>query len=78
MKQYWPMAVALDNYGKPAQLFTYDSCNSVLGASKVFKCWQNDYDYQLLTTWIDVTEDGERDIINHRCHVNNLGQVKKI
>ena len=77
MKQYWPMAVALDK-GQPIALHTYDSCMSLQETNKVFKCWQDDYNYQLLTTWIDVIEDGKRDIINHRVHVNAIGQVKKI
>ncbi len=78
MKQYWPNAVALDYQNKPSRLFTYDSCESVKDCGEVFKCWQDKYDYSLLSTWIEVVEGEKRDCINHRCYVNAIGQVKKI
>lgn len=78
MKQYWPMAVAMNCEHDPSQLFTYDSCLSVKQCNDVFKKWQDDCEYTLLCTWIEVSEDGYRDIINHRCWVNAIGQVKKI
>lgn len=81
MKQYWPMAVAMDyehNPYKPLQLFTYDSCLSIEKCGEVFKSWQNDCNYTLLCTWIDVTDGESKKLINHRCWVNAIGQVKKI
>lgn len=78
MKQYWPMAVAMNCEHDPFQLFTYDSCLSINECGDVFKKWQDDYQYILLSTWIDVTDGDKRSIINHRCHVNNVGQVRKI
>ena len=77
MKQYWPMAVVLDK-GEPLQLFTYDSCLSIKDCKKVFLVWQDSYGYTLLSTWIEVSEDGEKDIINLECHINSIGKVTKI
>ena len=79
MKQYWPNAIVCNEYEKPFSLHTTDSCLDLQECAKIFKCWQDDYQYKLLSTWIDVVDDdGSRNIINHRCHVNILGQVKKI
>lgn len=74
MKQYWPAAIALDSDGKAISLFTYDSCLSVEATELMFKIWQDNYHYTLLCIWVQC--NGE--IINHRCLVNAIGQVKKI
>lgn len=74
MIEYRPEAIALDN-GKPVHLFTYDGCFSIEDCKKVFKCWQDDYSYSLLVTWIETSENT---IIEHCVHVNVIGQVKKI
>lgn len=76
MKQYSPMAVALDESGKPISLHTYDSCSSIDTARNQFKVWQDHYHYKLLCTWI--VGDDETDIVEVRCHVNVLGQVTRI
>lgn len=76
MKQYWPMAVALDESGKAVSLHTYDSCLSIDMARNQFKIWQNHYHYTLLCTWI--VGNAETDIAEVRCHVNVLGQVTRI
>ena len=78
MKQYWPMAVVMNYEHNPLQLFTYDSCLSIEKCGEVFKSWQNDCNYTLLCTWIDVTDGESKKLINHRCWVNAIGQVKKI
>ena len=78
-KYYWPMAVALDCNNVPVQLFTNESCD-LTKCRDVFKNWQDNYNYTLLVTWIDVidSDDGTKTLINHRCHVNAIGQVKKL
>ena len=73
MKQYWPMAVALDN-GNPVELFTYDSCLSIESAEDVFKKWQNDCGYTLLTSWIQV--DGQ--IVAHAVYVDAIGGIRQL
>ena len=73
MKQYWPMAIALEN-GKPIQLFTYDSCLSIEACEKVFKLWQDFHHYILLSTWITV--DGKT--TNHVSYVNAVGHIERI
>lgn len=75
MKSYWPMAIALDKE-KPFMLFTYDSCPSIEDAKKVMKRWQNDYNYVLLSTWIHTDDSSE--VIEHRCHIDSLGNVRKM
>lgn len=75
MKQYWPMAVALDN-GKPIMLFTYDSALSIESAKSVFKSWQDNYNYVLLSSWIHTDDSSE--VLEHRCYVDSLGNVRKI
>ena len=77
MKQYWPMVVALEHDG-PTLLFTYDSCLSVEACESVFKLWQDAHHYKLLVTWIDCIEGEYKTLIEHKCHVNAIGQVKKI
>lgn len=74
MKRYWPMAIVLD--GKiPIQLHTYDSCDSIKEAEKVFKCWQ-DSGYKLLSTWIQSGKSYR--IIKHKSYVNAFGKLEKI
>ena len=49
MKQYWPMAIALDSSGKPIALFTTNSYTSKVKDEEVF---QKRYDkgYLLLSS----------------------------
>lgn len=77
MNQYWPMAVALDPKGNPESLFTCNSCLDIDKARQQMKLWQDHYKYKLLVTWINrVDEDGNRTILDHRCHVNAIGSVE--
>jgi hypothetical protein len=79
MKEYFPMAVVMDN-GRPIQLHTYDGTYSLQKARGQFKIWQNDYNYVLLTTWIQVVDNliGKEFIMDHKCYINILGQVEKL
>ena len=72
MKQYWPMAIALDNE-KPIQLFTYDSCLSIEMCEKVFQLWQDAHHYTLLSTWIKANDK----IITLDTYVNAIGQIRR-
>ena len=72
MKQYWPMAIALDSSGKPIALFTTNSYTSKVKAEEVFQKWY-DQGYLLLSSWIKI--DGR--VISHKCYVNALGQIKR-
>lgn len=80
MKQYWPMAIALDTNGEPIQLHTYDSCLSVEACEKVFVLWQDAHHYTLLSTWIDTFDSNGTRMrpIRHKSYVNAIGQVRKI
>ena len=74
MKQYWPVAVVLDN-GKAISLSTYNSFSSIVEAEKQFKLWQDDYGYVLLCTWVHDENDS---IVSLGCYVDIVGQVTKL
>jgi len=78
MKQYWPMAIAMSD-GKPILLHTYDSCLSIESCERVFLIWQDAHHYTILSTWIQVTDDGNpRSEIKHKIYVDAIGQLERL
>ena len=70
---YWPMAIAVpEGYTNPELRYTYDSCSSIEECKKVFLCWQNDYKYRLVVTWIE-EDSPKKTISNHVVHVDSFG-----
>lgn len=69
---YWPMAVALTNFGKPELLSTYNSVDSIEEANEVFKTWQNKHKYTILSYWIN---DKDNKIVEHHVCFNNSGML---
>ena len=52
MKLYWPMAICDDGY----TAHTYDSCLTLDECKKVFKCWEEGYNYRLRELWVEVAD----------------------
>lgn len=72
---YWPMAVALTDFGKPELLFTYNSVITIEEAYEVFKAWQNKHKYTILSYWIN---DENNNMIEHHVCFNSGGILTDI
>lgn len=76
----WPMAIVKDNKdAEPRIQHTYDDVMSEEKAEDVFRCWNEDYNYILLATWIEqFTDSGERNIKCMKTYPDTWKYLKQI
>lgn len=59
MKQYWPMAII--KRGKEWDIqHTYDAAMSYEKAMDAIKIWRDEYKFEIISFWIDVTDNGKK------------------
>jgi len=59
MKQYWPMAII--KRGKEWDIqHTYDAAMSYEKAMETIKTWRDEYKFEIISFWIDVTDNGKK------------------
>ena len=59
MKQYWPMAII--KRGKEWDIqHTYDAAMSYEKAMETIKTWRDEYKFEIISFWIDVTDNGNK------------------
>ena len=59
MKQYWPMAII--KRGKEWDIqHTYDAAMSYEEAMDAIKIWRDEYKFEIISFWIDVTDNGKK------------------
>ena len=59
MKQYWPMAIV--KRGKEWDIqHTYDAEMSYEKAMDAIKIWRDEYKFEIISFWIDVTDNGKK------------------
>lgn len=76
----WPMAIVKDNENAAPRIQdTYDGVMSKEKAEDVFRCWNEDYHYILLATWIEqFTDSGERNIKYMKTYPDTWVYLKQI
>ena len=59
MKLYWPMAII--KRGKEWDIqHTYDAAMSYEKAMDAIKIWRDEYKFEIISFWIDVTDNGKK------------------
>lgn len=76
----WPMAIVKDNEdAEPRIQHTYDGVMSKEKVEDVFRCWNEDYHYILLATWIEqYTDRGERTVSCMKTYPDTWVYLKQI
>ena len=59
MKEYWPMAII--KRGKEWDIqHTYDAAFSYERAMDAIKIWRDEYKFEIISFWIDITDNGKK------------------
>lgn len=59
MKKYWPMAIIKRGREWDIQ-HTYDAAMSYEKAMDAIKIWRDEYKFEIISFWIDVTDNGKK------------------
>ena len=59
MKKYWPVAIIKRGKGWDIQ-YTYDAAMSYEKAMDAIKIWRDEYKFEIISFWIDVTDNGKK------------------
>jgi len=59
MKEYWPMAIIKRGREWDIQ-HTYDAAMSYEKAMDAIKIWRDEYKFEIISFWIDVTDNGKK------------------
>ena len=60
MRFYWPCAVMRNSKGEEERLFTYEAVTSLQKASDQIILWRDGYGFNIIKSWVDVYENGDR------------------
>ena len=77
MKRYWVSAIIQNKHDKKAWLCSMtDSVHSMERAMEVISTTRKNH--TVLSAWVDVFNDGNKETVFHECYINVFGDVQKI